>query len=146
MRKTKPRGWKKRTNKQGPGLAPNTRKREICDIFCPFSELTRAYTRVKTLTKPLAMLTCLLALVNPDSVGQQVLAVVFLTCVLSYLPCFRLLTTSICSTNCLCLLWDLPSLIHFRSRGRSRIQALCVGFAPKQTKGFSDWHSHTPTL
>ena len=49
------------------------------------------------------------------------------------------------STNYLCLLWDLPSLVHFQSRGRSCTQALCVGFAPKRTKEFSDWHAHTPT-
>ena len=38
------------------------------------------------------------------------------------------------STNSLCFPWDLPSLAHFGSRGRSCAQALCVGFAPKQTK------------
>ena len=38
------------------------------------------------------------------------------------------------------LLWDLPSLVFFRSRGRSRAQALCVGFVRKQTKGSSDLH------
>ena len=37
-----------------------------------------------------------------------------------------------------CPFWDLPLLIHFRSCGRSRAQALCLGFAPKQTKRFSD--------
>ena len=33
---------------------------EVCDTFCAFCELTRACTRAKTLTKPLAMLTHLL--------------------------------------------------------------------------------------
>ena len=42
----------------------------------------------------------------------------------------------------LCLLSDLPSLLHFRSRGRSCPQALCVGFAPKQTKRSSKWRQH----
>ena len=42
-------------------------------------------------------------------------------------------------------LWDLPSLAIFWSRGRSRTQALCVGFVPKQIKGSSDWHLPTPT-
>ena len=43
-------------------------------------------------------------------------------------------------------LWDLPFLLYFRSRGRSRAQALCLGFMPKQTKRFSDrcTHTHTP--
>ena len=45
--------------------------------------------------------------------------------------------------NCsLCLLRDLPSLLHFWSRGRSRPQALCVSFAPKQTKRSSEWRQH----
>ena len=39
----------------------------------------------------------------------------------------------------------LPFLDFFRSRRRSRAQALCVGFAQKQTKESSDWHSPTPT-
>ena len=29
--------------------------------------------------------------------------------------------------------------------GRSRAQALCVGFTPKQTKRFSDWRTHPHT-
>ena len=154
-----------------PRLAPSERKREVCDIFCAFCELTRACTRAKSLTKPLAMLTCLLALVNPASVGQQVLAVVFLTSILlSFLPYFHLLTASsalLCQLSlsapfcwlsiiltalscllsssapfCWLFLWELPSLVHFWSRGRSCAQALCVGFAPEQTKRFSDRHPH----
>ena len=31
-----------------------------------------------------------------------------------------------------CLLSDLPFLLHLRSRQRSRVQALCLGFASKQ--------------
>ena len=58
----------------------------------------------------------------------------------SSLPDSHLLTDSfswlVCPVDCL---WDLPSLILFRSRGRSRARALCVGFAPKQTKGSSEW-------
>ena len=49
------------------------------------------------------------------------------------------------STDSLYLLWDLPSLLHFRSCWRSRPQGLCVGFAPKQTKKFSNRRTHTPT-
>ena len=67
---------------------------EVCDTFCAYCELTRAYTRAKTLTKPLEML------INPASVGQQVLAVVFLTSVLlSSLPCFYFCRLS-CSIDC----------------------------------------------
>ena len=50
-----------------------------------------------------------------------------------------------CSALCFLLFWDLPFLVFFRSRGRSHAQALCVGFAPKQTKGSSEWHSPKPT-
>ena len=37
----------------------------------------------------------------------------------------------------LCLFSDLPFFLHFRSRRRSRVKALCLGFAPKQTKRLS---------
>ena len=43
----------------------------------------------------------------------------------------------------LCRLWYLPLLVHFRSREGSRAQALCLGFAPKQTKRSSDRRKHT---
>ena len=38
----------------------------------------------------------------------------------------------------------LPSLVFFRSRRTSPAQAVWVGFAIKQTKEYSDWHSTTP--
>ena len=38
--------------------------------------------------------------------------------------------------------WDLPSLVFFRSCRRSHTQALYVSFAPKETKRFSDWLPH----
>ena len=43
---------------------------------------------------------------------------------------------------------DLPFLLHVRSRRRSRAQALCLGFAPKQTKRSSArrTHPHSVTL
>ena len=36
----------------------------------------------------------------------------------------------------------LLSLVFFRSFRQSSAKGLCVSFAPKQTKGFSDWHPH----
>ena len=39
----------------------------------------------------------------------------------------------------------LPFLVFFRSRRKSRAQALWVCFAPKQTKGSTEWRSLTPT-
>ena len=114
----------------------------------------------KTSSKPLGMLT-LLTVVNPASVGQQLLAAAFRTSVDWSPLCSTLISWlthsvdwSLCSLL-LCpllfcwlsfpLLWDLPSLVFFQSRGRSRAQTLCVGFVPKLTKGLSDWHLHTPT-
>ena len=47
---------KEETNKHGFRLTPSARG-EVCDIFCAFCELTRAFTRAKTLTKPLLRLT-----------------------------------------------------------------------------------------
>ena len=83
-------------------------------------------------------------LVNPASVGQQVLAVTFLTsvdsllCPASIFSCLPLPTISFsgqqsqngwsllsCSVNLLsfCLLSNLLSLLHFRSRRRSHSQS-----------------------
>ena len=47
------------------------------------------------------------------------------------------------SSDSLWLLWGIPSLLHFRSRGRSGAQALYVGFEPKQTK--RTWVAPTQT-
>ena len=87
------------------------------------------------LTKSPGMLTHLLTLANAASEsthpGSHLLSPA------DYPVLLRWLVSSV-------LLSDLLSLIFFRSRGRSRAQALCVGFAPKQTKGYSDWHLPTP--
>ena len=111
----------KRTNTD-LGQLQTQKWEEVCDTFCASCELTRACTRAKTLTKPLTMRTYLLCI-----------AFIAVDC----LPCCSLLLTASF------LLSDLPFLVHFRSRGRSRAQAISVGFAPKQTNGFSDWHPRT---
>ena len=85
---------KKRTNKQNRAWASSKRKREVCDTFVqlsvPLYAIAGVYLR-ETSTKPLGMLTYFLALISPASVGQQVLAVVFLISVLlSSLLCFHL--------------------------------------------------------
>ena len=54
----------------------------------------------------------------------------------------RLFSSDLLCSLTLCLLWDLPSLVFFWSRGRSRTKALCEGFAPKQSKRSSEWHQH----
>ena len=160
----------KRTN-TGLGELQAQERRSLW--HCAFWEQTRACTRAKILTKPLVMLTYS-RVGSPglcESTGLSSRLSDF--CWLSSLLCFHLLTASFCQlcpsldcylkptvlfcslllTHFFCLLSGLhsflpsflPSFTHFRSRGRSRAQALCVGFVPKQTKGFSDWHLHTPT-
>ena len=105
------------------------------------------------------MQTHLLALINLASVGQQVLAAAFLTSADRSPLCPTLISRVTYSID-----WSplLPSadfvilltdhscrlisgtfiLSSLRFRGRSHVQALCVGFAPKQKKGFTDWHPH----
>ena len=120
--KHNPESEKKKKQKTKNTAWVSSKRKKIRSLwhFCAFSELTRECTRAKTPTKPLAMLTCLLALVNPASFGQQVLAVVCLTSVLlSSLSCFHLLNASCsplsivlcCSLLPTYLLLDLPSFV-----------------------------------
>ena len=41
-----------------------------------------------------------------------------------------------------CPFWDLSLLVNFWSHGRSRAQALCLGFAPKQRYRLPGTHTH----
>ena len=71
-------------NNHGLWLVLSAREGGVCDTFVLLSvhlqAITGGYLR-ETSTKPLGMLTYLIALVNPASVGQQVLAAAFLTSV-----------------------------------------------------------------
>ena len=58
---------------------------------------------------------------------------------------FALMTGFFCSASFSVLPWDLPSLVLFPSPWRSHAQALCVGFASKQTNESSDWNLPTST-
>ena len=130
---------KEQTDKHGLGSAPSARK-GVCDTvhsLC-ICRLSPACILCETSTKSTNN-----ALVNPASVGQQVLAVAFLTfvdsllCPTSIFSCLLQLTVSYPEQlsqadwsllpsvlNCsLCLFSDLPSLVHFRSRGKSRPQS-----------------------
>ena len=131
---------KEQMNKHGLGSAPSaTRGKSMwhfCAALCIFS-LSRACILRETSTKPLGMLAHLLTTLLPSS------HCLLLLC--SSLDSYLKPTVLFCpplSTASLCLLWDLSSLVHFRSRGRSHPQALCVGIVPKQTKRFSDRHQH----
>ena len=162
--KTQPRGRRKGAHEET--RAWDSSKQEMGEVYVTLlcsspciCRLSRAHILRETSTKLQRMLTHLFALINPASVGLQVLAVVFLTSVDSLLcpaDIFSLPTVSfpglLSQADCsllpsfvnwsLCLLSDLPSLLHFRSRGRSRPQSLCAGFAPKQTKRSSEWLQH----
>ena len=150
-------GRKEKTNKHGLGLASSARKGKSVTLCILWANVSVYSNEIVT-----SYLQCWhLALVNPASVGQQVLAVVFLTSVDSLLcptSVFSLPPSSDCVILCtaissqlfssalrcqlLCLLSDLPSLLYFWSRGRSHPQALCVGFMPKETKRSSEWCQH----
>ena len=135
----------KQTNKHGLGSAPSARKGEVYDTFCAFCELTRACTQVKTLTKPLAMLTS-------SHVGQSGLCrstglssclsdfcSSLFSALLSSPDCLLLPTGLCCSLLLTAFSWDLPSLIYFWSQGRSWVQAL---WQNRQRDSLTGTHTH----
>ena len=92
-------GWKKeqtnkQTNRHRLGLAPSAREGTPRHILCILWANASVYFERK-LSQSHKQCWYLLALVNPASVCQQVLAVVFLISILlSSLPCFHLLAAS----------------------------------------------------
>ena len=121
-------GRKELTNKHGLGSAPSARKESLfdtfCAVLCAFVDYHGRVFCAKHPQKPmLSSVDCVLLLL--------------LTAISS-----RLISPVLLCQLTLCLLCDLPSFFHFRSRGRSRSQALCVGFVPKQTKRFSERRAH----
>ena len=140
IRKTQPKGWRKRTNEQTRAWVSSKRKKgevyvtHFCTSPC-ICRLSWACVLRETSTKPLGILTHLwlssltASFCRPCPSLDSYLKPTVLFC----LPL---------TIDSLCLLWDLPSLLHFQSRWRSRPQALWVGFTPKQTKRFSDRHQH----
>ena len=113
IRKTQQRVEEK--NKHGLGSAPSARRGKSMWHFCAALRAFAGYRwRVFCAKLPQShgMLTRLL-LVNPASVGQQVLAVVFLTSV-GYLLCLASIFSLPLSTDCL-LLWTAISSRLFSS-------------------------------
>ena len=114
-------GRKEQTNKHGLGSAPSAKKGECVTLCVLWANVSVYSNEILTCWHILVLILsslCLL-LLNVAFSGQlpQV--------DWSLLPFF---------VNCsFCLLWDLPSLLHFRPRRRSCPQAHFVGFAPKQT-------------
>ena len=152
---TQPRRWKKKKRTSNRAWASSKcKRREVCDTFVSLSAHLQATADVylsEKSTQPLGMLTPLLALVSPASVSQQVLAAAFLTSVdwsplcptlISWQTCFVDWSILLPSADCVLLLTDLSCRLisgtflasSFWSRRRCRAQALCVGFASKQTK------------
>ena len=142
---------KEKKNKQSLAWVSSKRKKgEVCDTFVHsvcLSANVSVYSS-ETPTKPLGMLTHFFTLVNPASsqvfLDRQLPPISVDWSVLSTgLFCPLLLTDSFSWLLSLAYwLWDIPSLVLFWSRGKTCAQAVCVSFAPKQTKGSSDWH-HT---
>ena len=150
-------GRKEKKNKERLGLAPSVRGGSHLHFLCILWANASVYSSKNSHR----------ATRNADShsrvgqPGEQVLAVVFLTSVLpSSLSCFHLLTASFCSplstVFCCPLLLTVSSWLisHADSAllgpsfprpfsglvGDLSFRPICVGFAPKQSKRFSDWH------
>ena len=131
----------RRTNKHGLGLALTQEERSLDTIltFCAFV-LSRACTRTKSPHS--YQERWLIFLRSPTRpLGPQVPAPRSAGAFLWLSP-FPDCPKSLSSVD-----WSgtLPFLVFFQSRRKSRAQALCVGFAPKQTKESSDWRSPTTT-
>ena len=157
------RVWKKKKNKQSRAwVSSECKKGEVGDTFVQFSMHLQAIASVlscETSTKSLGMLTHLLMLVNPASVGQQVLAVTFLTSVDWSPLCLTLISWLLSPADCLLLFSLLPpsagSLFLFTTLGPSfpyplpvlweisHTSPLC-GFHAKTDKGIL-WLAPTPT-
>ena len=135
-----PKGWKKKKNKQSQAWVSSKHKKgEVCDTIVHSVGL-----RERVLEQNSHKATR-----NADSFSQPGIFKDLsrlsassnfcrLVCSLDWSVLPPSLDCSVLPTD----LRDLPSLVLFRSRRRSRAQALCVDFAPKQTKGSSDWHPH----
>ena len=134
---------KEQTNKHGLGSAPSARKGVLDTLHSPcICRLSRAYISTKATRNTNSSLTvflhCLL-----------LLTVLPLDCYLkpTVLLCSPLSTDSLrlpLSTQPLCLPWDLLSLLHFQSRGRSRPQSFVwVSRQSRQRDSLTGAHTHT---
>ena len=118
--KIQPGGWEKKNKRTNTDLGQlQAQEREVCvTILCSFlciCRLSRACILRETSTKPRGMLTHLWLCSLTASFCRP-------SSLVSYLKPTVLLCPAL-STDSLCLLWDLPSLLHFRSHGRSHPQS-----------------------
>ena len=120
-------------NNYGLGLAPSAKLVTLLCIMC-FCGLMWACTQAKlpqaTSNADLSSRVGLPGICRSTGLSSCLSDFCWLV---SFLPFSHFLTDLL-----LTALWDLPSLVLFWSLGSSCMQALCVGFVPKQTKGFSD--------
>ena len=141
---TQQRGLKKRrANKHQLALVPSARREKLLLSVHLWAIVSMYSSEIPT--QPLETLTHLLMLPNPASgfpgpsfslSGRRSVTITFSQLLLTALFCW--LPSSVHCPR------TLLSLVFFRFRWRSHVQAFCVGFAQKQTKE-SDWHSPTPT-
>ena len=146
-------GGRKENKQTQTWVSSKCKKGEVCNTFLAFCELSWAYIWAKF---PQCHQECWL--IFSSWLSQHLrphipavacsLLVTALFCPLLCFASFSWLSASPnfcqlpCSLPWSLLLWDVSSLVLFRSCGRSRTQSLCVGFTPKQTKGSSDLHSY----
>ena len=123
-------------------VSSKRKKEEVSDTFVWFSvlQIIVSVYQSEIPTQPRGTLTRPLTLANSASGSTGPSS--SLSSRLSLVVTFPRLLLTAGSVNCP---GTLPSLVFFRSRMKSSAQAFCVGFAPKQTKEFSDWNSPTPT-
>ena len=103
--------------------------------------VTSVYSKIPTklpgtLTHPLPLANPASGSTGPSSSPGSCPLPTSVDCSLLLTAFFSLLLSSVHCPG------TLPFLVFFRSRRKSRAQALCVGFAPKQTQESSDWHPH----
>ena len=132
----------RRTNKQGLGLALSVRREKFFALYW-HSVLLCSHERVLEQNSHTATQ-------NADSFSRAHRPNLWVhrSQLLAQLPPFsdrRLFLTVTPSLFFVDCPGTLPFLIFFRSRRKSRAQALCVGFAPKQAKESSDWLSPAPS-
>ena len=139
-----PGGWKKRrTNSHGLGLAPRARLEKSVILSLHYVLLwakASAYSS-EIPTKPLGMLIALFCwlLYSTSSLDCR-FPPTFVDCLVLPTDSFSWLPPS----ADFCWLSDHSSLVLFRSRGKSNVQLLYVGFAPKlkPTRRMSNIVSH----
>ena len=128
----------RKKNKQArTWINPEYKKGEVLTLFWHSVAIASVYPKEiptqlpGTLTHSLALSDQASGSISPNSTLQQ--------------PPLsnRHLSLTVVNSSLFCSV-TLLFLVFFRSHRKFRAQALCVGFAPKQTKESSDWRSPTP--